>query len=169
MNQPVRRLDLELRRLELHKQENAARSVPYISFILTHVALVLFLIAAFFIDHVITNATVNMVIKIALSVVAVIFLASEWAYAISSSRRWKKSILIYYQLEQEHREAEEIEMRRQQGEVIALEQLKNRALQFDLQRLRQREQEQLPTHRPMHSFTADYPQQGNTFRFPDQR
>jgi hypothetical protein len=137
--QPVSQLELELRRLELHKQESTAKGIPYISFILTHVALVLFVVSVFFIDRLVSNPTISLYVKIILSVVAVLFLASEWIYAIRTSLRWKKNITIFYQLEREMKEAEELERNREHEEKMTVEQLRNHALQLDIQRMRARE------------------------------
>ncbi len=138
------RVDIEVRRFELRRQESAAKLVPYISFIFTHVALVLFIVVAFFIDRLFNNTGAVLTIKIALCVIAVLFLASEWIYAISNSRRWKKNIAIIHEIEEEQRLAEEQERQRQYENAMTVEQLKNRALQFDLQRLRERREEALP-------------------------
>ncbi len=137
MNQPLqRRTEIKIRRLDLHRQEIAAKTVPLVSFILTHVALVLFLAVAFFIDRLVPNSGQSLVIKLTLTVVAVLFIASEFFYAWLNSRRWKQNIMIIYQLEEEQRFAEEQERVRQQENAIAIEQLRNRALQ---QRLRERD------------------------------
>ena len=147
MSQTARhRLEIELRRLELHRQENAAKSVPYISFILTHVSLVLFIIVTFFVDRLISDASTSFAVKIVVSIIAVLFLASEWLYAIVTSRRWKKNISIIHQLEEEMHLAEEQEQQQQQANVVAIAELKNRVLQSDLQRLRARGEIPIPAH-----------------------
>ncbi len=147
MNQQPQRnhQEIRLRRMELQQQESAARSIPYISFILTHVALVLFLIAAFFVDRLIPNSTVSLIVKITLSVIAVLFLASEWVYAIITSRRWKKNIAALLQLEEEQRSADEHEQQRQYENALAVEQLRNRALQYNLRSRRDQRAPSQPT------------------------
>ena len=163
MNQqpPPHRQEIRLRRMELQQQESAARSIPYISFILTHVALVLFLIAAFFVDRLTPNPTVSLIVKITLSVIAVLFLASEWVYAIITSRRWKKNIAALLQLEEEQRSADEQEQQRQYENALAVEQLRNRALQYNLRNRRdQRAPHQTtpqsgPFGRPQANFPSD--------------
>ncbi len=139
MEQSTRtRMELELRRLQLHQQESAAKSVPYISFILTHVALVLFLVASFFVDRLVNNPAINLEVKIIISVLGVLFLVAEWTYAIRTSLRWKKNITIFYELQREQQQAEEQERQHQQQAILMTEQVRNRALQHDLQRVRQR-------------------------------
>lgn len=146
-------------RLKLRQHESEAKLIPYISFILTHVALVLFLIVAFFIDRFIPNPTTNITIKIVLAVIAVLFLASEWFYAIRTSLRWKKMIIMVSQLEEEQRLQEEQERQRQHENALATEQLRNRALQLDIQRRRDRReyiappQPSHPPFRPYHLQT----------------
>ena len=127
---------VDLLRYQLRKKEAAAKAVPYISFILTHVALVLFLVLSFFIDNLIGSTNNGLAIKIGLAFLAVIFLASEWIYAIVTSRRWKKDLLLLLQLEEEQRHHQEQDKIRKQEEMIAAEQFKNRILQADLQRQR---------------------------------
>ena len=127
---------VDLLRYQLRKKEAAAKAVPYISFILTHVALVLFLVLTFFIDNFVGASMYSFAIKIALAVLAVLFLASEWIYAIVTSRRWKKDIALLLQLEEEQRHYEEHAKLKKQEEMIAAEQLRNRLLQVDLQRQR---------------------------------
>src|SRR5262249_49595844 len=83
-----------LLRYQLHKRELEAKAVPYISFILTHAALVLFLVLSFFIDRFVSGGQSGLVIKILLAVFAVVLLASEWIYAIITSQRWKKDISL---------------------------------------------------------------------------
>ncbi len=130
---------MALLRNELRKQEGAAKSVPYISFILTHVALVLFLIVSFFIDRIIPSATGSWVAKVILAVIAVVFLASEWIYAIISSRRWKRNIQILQHFEEGQRLVVEQTEQKRHAEVVAIEQLRNRALKNDLERLREQQ------------------------------
>lgn len=142
-------------RLKLRQHESEAKLIPYISFILTHVALVLFLIVAFFIDRFISNPSINITVKIVLAVIAVLFLASEWFYAIRTSLRWKKMIVTVAQLEEEQRLLEEQERQRQHENALAIEQLRNRALQLDLQRRRDRReatQAAQPSHPPFHPY-----------------
>lgn len=127
---------IDFLRLDLRRQELAAKSVPYVSFILTHVALVLFIVSAFFVDRLVGSPSSVTPIRILLVGMGVLLIAAEWVYAIMTSRRWKNDVIILLQLEaaQHQREAEE-KMRRQE-EMIANEQLRNRVLQADNQRLR---------------------------------
>ncbi|HEY0756180.1 MAG TPA: hypothetical protein VGD98_19650 [Ktedonobacteraceae bacterium] len=127
---------VDLLRFQLRKKEATAKAVPYISFILTHAALVLFLVLTFFIDSLIGPTMYSLAIKITLAVLAVLLLASEWIFAIVTSQRWKKDILLLLQLEEEQRHYEEQQKIKKQEELIAAEQLRNRVLQADLQRQR---------------------------------
>ncbi len=129
---------IDLLRYQLRKRETSARAVPYVSFILTHAALVIFLLLSFFSDQILGFASNSLLFKIILAVLAVLLLAAEWIYAIVNSRKWKKDILLLQQLEEEQRSHEEQERFRRQEEMIANEQFRNRVLQADLQR-RQRE------------------------------
>ncbi|HET8844648.1 MAG TPA: hypothetical protein VFN35_24470 [Ktedonobacteraceae bacterium] len=131
-------------RYKLRKRESEAKAVPYVSFILTHVALVLFLVLSFFIDRFLSTGTNSLIIKILLAVLAVLLLASEWIYAIVTSRRWKKDIELLTQLEEEQRFREEQERARRQEDIIAAEQFRNRMLQGDIQRLRHSQQQTNP-------------------------
>ncbi|GAC1371539.1 MAG: hypothetical protein NVS2B12_41510 [Ktedonobacteraceae bacterium] len=144
MSQPAQlKTEVLKQRLKLRQHESEAKLIPYISFILTHVALVLFLIVAFFLDRFVPNPGMNLIVKIVLAVIAVLFLASEWFYAIRTSLRWKKMITTVAMLEEEQRMVEEQERQRQHENALALEQLRNRALQLDIQRRRDsREQAQ---------------------------
>jgi hypothetical protein len=135
-------IELELIRRERRKQESAAKTVPYISFILTHVALVLFLGALFLVDRLITNPTSNLTIKVVLVAAGVITLATEWAYAIISSVHWKRDILALQQAEEEQRRIEDEARRKLQEAEIAAERQKSLSLMFDLQ-MRRRQERQL--------------------------
>lgn len=139
---------VDLLRYQLQKKEANAKAVPYISFILTHVALVLFLILTFFIDRIIGLTPYNLAIKISLAIIAVLFLASEWIYAIVTSTRWKKDILLLLQLEEEQRHHDEQNRLKKQEELIAAEQFRNRILQADLQRHRSQTGPQRQTYTP---------------------
>lgn len=169
MNNPPQ---IELLRYQLRKRENAAKAVPYVSFILTHVALVLFLVLSFFIDRLLGSSPASGPIKIVLTVLAVAFLASEWVYAIVNSRRWKKDILLLLQLEQQHQQREEQEKYKRQEDLIAAEQFRNRVLQADLQR--QRSQNGMPAGSPYMARSVRPPQlfpsspmsNGNNTPFP---
>jgi len=155
MNQTAQeRTDMALLRNELRMQESAAKSVPYISFILTHVALVLFLVVSFFIDRIIPNPTGSLIAKVILAVIAVVFLASEWIYSIISSRRWKRNIQILQHFEEGQRLVVEQTEQRRQAEIVNIEQMRNRALKHDLERLREQNRDaiyQQPIPQDAHS------------------
>jgi hypothetical protein len=161
--------EIRLRRMELQRQESEARSIPYISFILTHVALVLFLIAAFVIDHLISDTTIGLVVKISMCVIAVLFLASEWVYAIITSRRWKKNIAALLQLEEEQRATNEQEQQRHYENALAVEQLRNRALQYNLRNRRDQRtpMQSAPPSGPFGRSQPGYPSQPGYANQPD--
>jgi hypothetical protein len=143
-------------RLRLRQRESEAKLIPYISFILTHVALVLFLIVAFFVDRITPNPGSNLLLKIVLAVIAVLFLASEWIYAIRTSLRWKNMIITVAKLEEEQRILEEQERQRQHENALAVEQLRNHALQLDLQRRRDRREAMQQPFQPPHPAFHPY-------------
>jgi len=109
---------------------------------------VLFLIVSFFIDRIITNPTASLTAKVTLAVVAVIFLASEWIYSIISSRRWKRNIQILQYFEEGQRLVVEQTEQKRHAEVVAIEQMRNRALKHDLERLRE-QQRAVPYQQPI--------------------
>ncbi len=127
---------IDFLRYQLRKKETSARAVPYVSFILTHAALVVFLILSFFIDRLLGPNTPDLAIKIVLAIGAVLLLAGEWIYSIITSRRWKKDIMLLFQLEEEQQYRDEQERLKQQEEMLAEERFRNRILQADLQRQR---------------------------------
>ncbi len=122
--------------LDLRRHEQAAKSVPYISFMLTHAALVLFLVAVFFVDRLVSMPAMDLPVKILLVCLGVLLVAAEWVYSIAISRRWKQDVRVLMQLEAAQRQREAEEQLRRQDEIIAAEQLRNRVLQADHQRLR---------------------------------
>ncbi len=163
MKSPLRsELDWSLLRAELRRQEHSARSIPYVSFILTHLALVLFIIVAFLVDQVIKDPMQNLIFKILISVVAILCVAAEWVYAIRSSQKWRKNILLLTQLEEERRTTEEESQKRQQADALALEQLRNRALQNEMSRNKQRQNTQQQQAFP----TSGMPFSPNSFASP---
>ncbi len=135
---------LDFLRLNLRKQEQAAKTVPYVSFILTHAALVLFLVSAFFVNRLVDNPSEQIPVKIFLVVIGVALIAAEWMYAIVTSRRWKHDVVVLLKLEAAQRQKEAEEKMRRQEEMIATEQLRNRVLQADNQRLRSQNQYREP-------------------------
>jgi len=56
-------IEILLYKRERRRQEQAARVVPYVSFLLTHLALVLFLLALFFIDRLLIDPSARNIIK----------------------------------------------------------------------------------------------------------
>jgi hypothetical protein len=139
---------LDFLRLNLRKQEQAAKTVPYVSFILTHAALVLFIVGAFFVDRLVSSPSLVTPVRILLVVLGVLLIAAEWVYAIMTSRRWKDDVIVLQQLEAAQRQHEAEVKLRQQEELIAAEQLRNRVLQADNQRLRSQQYEQQPFSPP---------------------
>jgi hypothetical protein len=131
-------IELEMAQFELRKKESAARTIPYISFILTHAALVLFIITIFMVDRLVKDPTTNLLLKIAIVVVAVVLLASEWIYAIVSSRKWKNDILTLQQIAEAQRQIILTERVKQQEFALANEKQRNQILQFELEQQRKR-------------------------------
>lgn len=125
-------IDILLYKRERRRQEQAARVVPYVSFLLTHLALVLFLLALFFIDRLLIDPSARNIIKGVLVGCAILALATEWGYAILCSRRWKRDILALERVQMQHYQIEEIERRKELEVAFVQEQQKRRSLLFDL-------------------------------------
>jgi hypothetical protein len=126
-------IDILLYKRERRRQEQAARVVPYISFLLTHLALVLFLLALFFVDRLLIDPSArNIIIKGSLVGCAILALATEWGYAILCSRRWKRDILTLEHVQMQHFQIEESERRKELEVAFVQEQQKRRSLLFDL-------------------------------------
>ncbi|GAC1402944.1 MAG: hypothetical protein NVS4B11_36910 [Ktedonobacteraceae bacterium] len=124
---------------ERRRQESAAKTVPYISFILTHAALVLFIGALFIVDRLVNSPAANLTIKIIIVIIAVILLASEWIYAIISSLRWKRDIQTLQLIEEEHHHFEEEVKVKTQETAIMAERQKALMMMFDIQKRRRQE------------------------------
>jgi hypothetical protein len=131
-------IELEMAQFELRKKESAARTIPYISFILTHAALVLFILTIFMIDRLVPDPTANLFLKVVIVVVGVLLLASEWIYAIVSSRKWKKDISTLQQIAEAQRQLLLKERLKQQEFALANERQRNQILQFELEQQRKR-------------------------------
>ncbi len=127
-----------LYRRERRRQEQAARVVPYISFLLTHLALVLFLFALFFVDRLLIDPSARNIIKGLLVGCATLALATEWGYSILCSRRWKRDILALERVQMQHYQIEETERRKELETAFMQEQQKRRRLLFDLHFRQQR-------------------------------
>ncbi len=125
-------IDILLYKRERRRQEQAARVVPYVSFLLTHLALVLFLLALFFVDRLLIDPSARNIIKGVLVGSAILALATEWGYAILCSKRWKRDILALERVQMQHYQIEEIERRKELEIAFVQEQQKRRSLLFDL-------------------------------------
>ena len=88
--------DLKRERLELQR---TGQRIPYISFVLIHVALALFLVTIFLVDRLPLDAFGRFTLRIILVGGAIVFLALAWAYAILLSRRFKHVVLRWSQME----------------------------------------------------------------------
>ena len=132
------RIEREIRRQERRREEGAARTVPYVSFLLTHIALVLFLGAMFIVDYLTLDATLKLSVKIALVAFAIILIACEWIYAIRYSRRWRQDVQQLRQLEEQQYLAQEKDAFKQREDALMAEQQRNRLLELSL-RLRRKQ------------------------------
>lgn len=150
------RIEREIRRQERRKEEGAAKTVPYVSFLLTHIALVLFLGAMFIVDFLVLDATLKLSIKIALVVLAIILIACEWIYAIRYSRRWRQDVRQLRQLEEQQYLAQEKDAFRQREDALVAEQQRNRLLELSL-RLRRKQNEAPAASAPPTSTTMPPP------------
>jgi hypothetical protein len=119
--------------------------MPYISFFLLYLALILFLSALFLIDQLTSNATISLIAKGMLTVVATILLVLAWLHDLSSSRHWKKNILLLQQIQEEQRQEEAWETQKQQQAAIVIEQIRNRSVQYNLRRLSKRKDLHFPS------------------------
>jgi len=134
------RIEREIRRQERRREEGAAKTVPYVSFLLTHIALVLFLAAMFIVDFFVHATAFNISIKVALAVLAIIFMICEWVYAIRYSRRWRQDVQQLRQLEEQQYLAQEKDAFKQREDALVAEQQRNRLLELSL-RLRRKQNE----------------------------
>lgn len=81
--------------LEQRQREGGAKVVPFISFVLTHLALTVFLVSTFFISDLTT--------KILVVACGVLLIASEWIYTILVSLKWKQDIAARLLAEEEQK------------------------------------------------------------------
>ncbi len=82
---------------EQRKAEGSARIVPFLSFVLTHLALTAFLTAIFFMS--------TLDAKIVVVALGVLLIASEWIYTILISVRWRRDITARLLAEAESKQA----------------------------------------------------------------
>lgn len=152
-------IEVLLYRRERRRQEQAARVVPYVSFLLTHLALVLFLIALFFIDRIVADSLTRNIVKGLLVGSAILSLATEWGYTILCSRRWKRDILALERIQMQHYQFEEDERRKELEIALLQEQQKRRNLLFDVHfRQRQPRAETLPAAKTIQLTIPPAPQ-----------
>jgi hypothetical protein len=140
------RIEREIRRQERRREEGVAKTVPYVSFLLTHIALVLFLGAMFIVDFFVHDTLLNLTIKITLVALAILFMVCEWIYAIRYSRRWKQDVQELRQLEERQYLEQEKDAFKQREDALLAEQQRNRLLELSL-RLRRKRNEP-PTSTP---------------------
>ena len=106
---------------ERRRREGNAKIVPFLSFLLTHLALIAFLIAAFFVNDL--NAKILVILP------GIVLIASEWIYTILISAYWRRDIAARLLAEAASRQALEaaqrityearidLERQRWQGEI----------------------------------------------------
>ncbi|MBA2395617.1 MAG: hypothetical protein H0V70_23050 [Ktedonobacteraceae bacterium] len=70
---------------EQRRREGSARILPFLSFLLTHLALTAFLISSFLVH--------DFSVKIFVAALGVLLNASEWIYTILISNRWRRDIV----------------------------------------------------------------------------
>jgi hypothetical protein len=70
---------------EQKRREGSAKIIPFLSFLLTHLALTAFLIASFFVH--------DLSAKIFVAALGILLIASEWIYTILISNRWRRDII----------------------------------------------------------------------------
>lgn len=170
-------IDLDMTRFELKRKESRARTMPYISFILTHAALVLFIIAIFMVDRLVADPSTNLFVKVSIVVAVVLLLAGEWIYAIISSLKWKKDIIVLQQITESQRQMIMKERLELQGIALASEQQRSRTLQFELEQQRKRRERFRPSPQSFSQsedqqiYTKaennDYGQPLRTWKYPD--
>lgn len=134
MNQLIptsRPTEAALRRLK--RQEIQAKLVPYVSFILTHLALVILLITSFFADRMGINAT----LKIVLAVVAVLCILCEMIYIITVAVRWHRNVSALLDIQEKQRRTEEAARLKEKEDALTLEQHRNNVLLNERQRRQQ--------------------------------
>ena len=85
--------------LEQRHREGGARVVPFISFVLTHLALTVFLVSTFFIT--------DFTIKLLIVACGVLLIASEWIYTIVVSLKWKRDIAARLLAEEEQKQVKQ--------------------------------------------------------------
>ncbi|HEV2654891.1 MAG TPA: HAMP domain-containing sensor histidine kinase [Ktedonobacteraceae bacterium] len=101
-------LDWERIRQERGELQRSGQRVPYISFILIHVGLALFLLTLFLVDRLALDDAGKLALRIALIAGAILFLASAWLYAIMLSRRFKSLLARSLQMETAYAQQERL-------------------------------------------------------------
>ncbi len=101
-------LDWERIRQEREELQRSGQRVPYISFILIHVGLALFLLALFLVDRLALDGAGKLALRVALIAGAILFLASAWLYAIMLSRRFKNLLARSLQMETAYAQQERL-------------------------------------------------------------
>lgn len=154
---------------KLRRQEISAKLVPFITFILTHLALVVLLFTSFF--------TVSQTVKILLAIVAVLCILGEMFYISLVAINWRRNVSALLDIQEKQRKAEEAARLKEKEDALALEQYRNNVLLNE----RQRRQEKsgigrsAPTSNPLQpqqdfaAYTSNAPQQAGVIPpFPAQ-
>jgi len=84
---------------ERQQQRRAAQRLPYVSFLLIHLALAFFLGAFFLVDHLSLAPSSKILLRIGLIAGATLLLSAAWAHAVLSSRRFKRALVRWHQVE----------------------------------------------------------------------
>lgn len=85
--------------VEQRQREGGARVVPFLSFVLTHLALTVFLVSTFFLT--------DLTAKILVVACGVLLIAAEWIYTIVVSLRWKRDIAARLLAEEEQKQVKQ--------------------------------------------------------------
>ncbi len=101
-------LDWEHLRRERLQLQRTGKRIPYISFILIHVAIALFLIAVFLVDHFTTDGVTRLLLRVAFVILAIVLLACAWVYAVSLSHRFKHIVQRWSQMEVAYAQQEQV-------------------------------------------------------------
>jgi signal transduction histidine kinase len=104
----VKSLDWERIRREREELQRSGQRIPYISFVLIHLGLILFLLTVFLVDHLALDSTGKVLLRIVLIMEAILFLASSWLYAIILSRRFKQLLMRSIQMETAYAQQERL-------------------------------------------------------------
>ncbi|HET8914010.1 MAG TPA: hypothetical protein VFN23_21230 [Ktedonobacteraceae bacterium] len=153
---------------KLRRQEISAKLVPFITFILTHLALVVLLFTSFF--------TVSQTVKILLAIVAVLCILGEMFYISLVAINWRRNVSALLDIQEKQRKAEEAARLKEKEDALALEQHRNNVLLNERQRRQQQPgigrapiSNPLPPQQDFAAYTSNAPQQAGAIPpFPAQ-